>query len=494
MIQFNKISLHFGNKTLFKDVTLTLNKGEKCALVGKNGMGKTSFLHLIAQEQLPDTGYISFESGYRIGLLQQHLATSSPTILEEALKGLKNNTTENKYKVESILFGLGFTKEDLNRAPSEFSGGYLIRVHLAKLLASEPDCLLLDEPSNYLDIIAMRWLVKFLRSWRGEFIIISHDREFLDSVCTHTLGVHRQSILKVKGGTESYYSRILQEEEIHERTRVNLEKKKAHLQSFVDRFSAKANKAAQAQSRAKMINKMPVLEKLAALQSLNFNFSYDEFNSHKVLTCDEIAFGYNQELLINQFSFLIENGDKIAIIGKNGKGKSTLLKLLGQIINPKKGFIKAASKLKIGYFGQTHIERLDISKTIFKEISDANPKLSQSEVHGICGKMMFAGDDAKKPINILSGGEKSRVLLGKILAESCNLLLLDEPTNHLDMESVEALVTALEEFPGTVVIVTHCEWILRRVPNKLIVFKNNNPQVFEGDYDHFVSKIGWEEE
>src|SRR5581483_7556736 len=392
--------------------------------------------------------------------------------------------------------GLGFKEEEMDISPQQMSGGYQLRLHLAKVLLSEPDCLLLDEPTNYLDILSIRFLTRFLQEWKGELILISHDREFMDSVTTHTLGVHRKKVRKCKGGTTVFFEQIVQEEEIYERTRANLEKKKAHLQSFIDRFGAKASKAAQAQSKQKMLRRIPALEALKSLYDLDFNFHQRPFFGKKMTEVKGISFGYrDDQIIVHDLSFAIENGDRIAIIGKNGYGKSTTLRLISGELSPQEGEVRTSEQVSIGYFGQTNIQRLNDRATIEEEIGAANTALNLTEVKRICGQMMFSGDTAKKKIAALSGGEKSRVLIGKILARPCNLLLLDEPTHHLDVESIEALIDALEEFEGAVVIVTHSELILKRLAlNKIIVCHANRQALFEGNYEEFLEKMGWEEE
>lgn len=495
MIQCDHVSLAFAGHFLFQDVTFSLQKGERCGLVGRNGSGKSTLLRMITGEIEPDKGVIAIPKGYRIGYLQQHIRLTQNTLLEEAALGLIPEERDHLYKAEAILFGLGFSEEDLDAPPSKFSGGYQLRLHLAKVLLSEPNCLLLDEPTNYLDIVTIRWLTQVLRRWKGEFILISHDREFMDEVTTHTMGIHRNKMRKVKGGTVSFYEQILLEEEIHEKTRVNVEKKRAHAESFVERFGAKASKAAQAQSRVKMIERIPVLEKLNAIANLSFSFHETPFPGRKMLDAEGMRFSYTEEPLIQDVTFEIEKGERLAIIGKNGRGKSTLLRLLTGDLTLAKGELKLSENTKIGYFGQTHIDRLNPSHTIEEEIASANPKLTYTEIKGIAGLMMFSGDRSVKKISVLSGGEKSRVLLGKILAKPCNLLLLDEPTHHLDMESIEALIDALEEFSGGIVIVTHSELILRRLHlNKVIVCGDGWQKVVLGNYDDFLEKVGWEEE
>lgn len=481
---------------ILEEATLSMQKGERCGLIGRNGSGKSTLFRLITKEEVPDHGTITIPKGYRFGVLQQQIRFSQSTILEEAALGLRADESDCLYKVESLLFGLGFTKEMMDTSPHMLSGGYQLRVQLAKVLVSAPDCLLLDEPTNYLDILSIRFLTKFLQEWEGEMILVSHDLEFLDHTTTHMMGIHRQKIHKIKGKSTDLFQLIAQEEETHELTRQNLEKKRAHMQAYVDRFGAKASKASQAQSKQKMIDKIPILEKLKNLYQLEFSFHEIPFMGKKMLEASHLQFAYQPaEPLIENFSLLIEKGDRIAIIGKNGYGKSTLLKLLTRELTPHHGTLHTSPAMRLGYFGQTSIERLDPKLRIEEEIASANPQLNFSQVRSICGLMMFGGDLAKKPISILSGGEKSRVLLGKIIAQPCNLLFLDEPTHHLDIESIEALIDAIENFKGAVVIVTHSEWVLRRIPfNQLIICHKNKQELFSGTYDEFLENVGWQEE
>lgn len=495
MIQFDDVSLGYSGHTLFEGASFSLQKGERCGLVGRNGSGKSTILRLICGELESDRGSISISKGYRIGYLQQHIRFKMGTLREEAALGLPPGEEDSLYKAEKILFGLGFTEEDLDASPSQFSGGYHLRLHLAKVLISEPDCLLLDEPTNYLDIVSIRWLMQFLSRWPGEFILISHDRDFMDHVTTHTMGIHREKVRKVRGSSIDFFQQILLEEEVYERTRAKAEKKQAHLQKFVDRFGAKASKASAAQARVKQMEREPVLEKLNQLSALSFSFNEAPFPGKRMLLADRLCFSYTEEPLIDEFSLEIEKGQRIAIIGKNGRGKSTLLRLLGSDLRSSSGSVESSDNLKIGYFGQTHVDRLNPGHTIEEEISLANPALNFTQVKGIAGLMMFSGELSEKPISVLSGGERSRVLLGKIVAKPCNLLLLDEPTHHLDIESIEALIDALEDFTGSLIIVTHSELILRRLAlDKIILCEEAKQSLFLGTYDEFLSKVGWAEE
>lgn len=498
MIQCDNLSISYQGEPLFENATFSIQQGERCGLVGRNGSGKSTLIRLLTNKETSDTGIITTRKNYIIGALDQHIVFSKETILDEAALGLRPGDEGSLYKVEKILFGLGFKEEDLEKSPHNFSGGYQLRLHLAKVLVSEPDCLLLDEPTNYLDIVSIRWFTKFLKQWKGEFILISHDREFMDSVTTHTLGIHRRKTRKVVGSSIDFYEKIVQEEEVHERTRVNLEKKRAHAQSFIDRFGAKATKAAQAQSRQKLLQRIPVLEQLKAIHHLDFQFTEAFFPGKKMLSAENMSFSYTTGQgtpLIEELSLSIEKGEKIAIIGKNGRGKSTILKLLAQELAPCSGSIAFSENISIGYFGQTNIDRLHPRHTVEEEISAANPSLNLTQVKGICGLMMFSGSKSEKSTSVLSGGEKSRVLLGKILATPCNLLLLDEPTHHLDMESVEALIDALEDFQGSMVIVTHSELILKRLAlDRIVVCREGQQEVFLGNYGDFLEKNGWHDD
>lgn len=497
MIQVDGLSLAYYGESLFENASFSLQPRERCALVGRNGSGKSSLFRLLTGQEIPDKGTISKRKNYTIGTLNQHIVFTRRTLIEEAALGLRPEEQDCIYKAETILFGLGFKDEDLDRPPQEFSGGYQLRLHLAKVLVGEPDCLLLDEPTNYLDIVSIRWFTKFLMEWRGEFILISHDREFLDSVSTHTMGIHRKQISKTQGSTINFFEQIMQQEEIHEKTRQNLEKKREHLQGFIDRFGAKASKATQAQSKQKALNRIPVLESLKNLYHLDFQFNEANFPGKKMLDAHEVSFSYipqSKEPLIENFSLTVEKGERIAIIGKNGRGKSTLLRLLAGDLTPNNGIIKRSDNASIGYFGQTNIDRLHPRHSIEEEIAAANPKLNLTQIKAICGLMMFSGDKSTKLNSVLSGGEKSRVLLGKIVATPCNLLLLDEPTHHLDMESIEALIDAIEDFQGAVIMVTHSELILKRMNlNKIIICYEGKQTLHLGTYEEFLDKNGWHE-
>ena len=495
MLQINNLSLGFGNQTVLDCVSFNIHSGERLGLVGRNGSGKTSLFKLITGELQPDEGAIGLPKNYTIGYLQQHLNFTESTILEEACLGLKEEEKDQSWKAEKILTGLGFSNEDYYKSPAEFSGGFQVRLNLAKVLLAEPHLLLLDEPTNYLDIISIKWLTKFLRQWPNELMLITHDRDFMNSVSTHTMAIHRNKIKKMAGDTEKLYAQIVMEEEIYELTRQKEEKTRKETMDFINRFRAQATRAKLVQSRIKALDKMGSREELGRVVELGFRFNSMPFHGQSLIRVADLDFGYTPErTLIENLDIEIDKKDRICVIGKNGKGKSTLLRLLAGELSPSKGRITLHPTCEMGYFGQTNIERLNHALTIEKELANVRPELSYSDIRKTCGAMMFSGDLALKKISILSGGEKSRVSLGKILLSPTNMLLLDEPTNHLDIESCDSMITALDDFSGAVVIVTHSEMFLHHLANRLIVFNEDRVFVFEGSYQDFLDKHGWESE
>ncbi|MCK5883712.1 MAG: ABC-F family ATP-binding cassette domain-containing protein [Bacteriovoracaceae bacterium] len=497
MIQLNNISKHFGLQVLFDDLDLLVGKRERIGFVGRNGSGKSTLFKIILGEMVADMGEVVIPKGYKIGALDQHINFTKPTVLEECCQVLSEEEQYDWWKAERILFGLGFTEEDLDKDPNSFSGGYQVRINLTKALVQNPNLLLLDEPTNYLDIVSLRWLRGFLKTFKGEVLLITHDRDFMDSVSTHTAGLNRKRLSKFKGNTTKFYEQLAVSDELYEITRVAQEKKKKELQGFVDRFGAKASKAAQAQSRAKQIEKMGTIAKLDSENNLGFTFHHKECPGKVILETFNLSFSYSgkeEEDLFKDLSISIGRKDRIGIIGKNGKGKSTLLNVISGELKARTGSITSHPSISIGHFGQTNIERLSQNNSVITEISESNHDLGIGQVRKICGTMMFTDDLAKKKVSVLSGGEKSRVMLGKILARKSNLLLLDEPTNHLDMESIETLSKEIIRFPGAVILVTHSELLLRSSVNKLIIFHEGRADFFDGTYDEFLEKIGWESE
>lgn len=497
MLQVVELTKSYGTQLLFKDVSFFINPGERVGVVGRNGHGKTTLFRLILGQEEPTAGEIKIPTDYRIGHLSQHLHFTSPTVLAEACLGLPQDEhgCPEQYKAEAILQGLGFGREDLQRSPMEFSGGFQIRLNLAKLLLSEPNLLLLDEPTNYLDIVSLRWLKRFLLDWRGELMLITHDRDFMDQVITHTIGIHRERTRKIAGATGKYYAQIEIDEEVHERTRVNQERKVAEAEAFIQRFRAKATKASVVQSRIKALDRMERLEALDEIKNLQLRFPAAPFPGKSMLEVSELSFAYQVgQDLFSGLSFRLGKHDRIAVIGKNGKGKTTLLRLLMEELNPTGGTLRYSPNVQAGYFGQTNVDRLNSSNSVEQEVLEVEPDHNRTRARGLCGQMMFSGDMALKKVSVLSGGERARVLLAKILAVPSNLLVLDEPANHLDMQSGEALIEALTQFEGSVILVTHSEELLNRVANRLIVFDRGGAFVYEGSYREFLDRVGWQDE
>ena len=438
---------------------------------------------------------IVIPKSYRIVYVQQHLSFSADTALKEGMLTLPEQEEDHYWKVEKILAGLGFSRKDFDRHPSKFSGGMQVRLNLVKALVSEPDLLLLDEPTNFLDITSIRWIEQFLSNWPHELMLITHDRSFMDKVVTHTMGIHRRKLRKIAGNTAKYYDQIAQDEEVYEKTRINDERRRKEIQQFITHFRAKARLANLVQSRIKTLTKMEKKEKLEELKFLDFSFRSSPFPGKQVLSARKLTFGYTaQDQIIKDFSITVGARERVCVVGKNGKGKTTLLKLLACELMPQSGRVEYHPAAIKGFFEQTNVISLVDTRTVEEEILYSHPDIERQRARNICGAMMFSGDDALKKISVLSGGEKSRVMLGKLLATPVNLLLLDEPTNHLDMESCDALLAAIDLFEGTVIMVTHNEMFLHTLAERLIVFQNDQIETFDGRYQEFLEKGGWHDE
>lgn len=492
MINADNLTKSFGATVLFENASFKFNRRERVGLVGRNGHGKTTLFRIIAGLDAPDSGKISIPKNYRIGYVRQTIAFTEKTVVAEGRKGLPIDDESQYWKVDKILAGLGFSDDDLRRNPAELSGGFQVRLNLTKELLAEPDMLLLDEPTNYLDITSIRWIKQFLITWPHEVFIITHDRGFMDGIVTHVMGIHRRRVRKITGDTEKYYMQIALEEEIHEKTRTNEEKRRREIEEFVTRFRAKARLAGMVQSRIKTLSKLEKRDKLEKIKSLDFSFRNKPFAGKILGTVTGLTYGYEADKpLIPSVNLTIAPKDRICVIGRNGAGKTTFLKLLGGILTPNAGSATYHPEASIGYFEQTNVSSLDNSRTIEEEILYSSPDIDRQIARNICGAMMFEGDAALKKIGVLSGGEKSRVMLGKLLCRPINLLILDEPSNHFDMESCDALLAAIDDFDGAVIMVTHNELFLHAIAERLIVFQNHEVSVFEGDYQRFLDMDGW---
>ena len=495
MIVIDNLFKNYAKQALFENISFKVNRKERVGVVGRNGHGKTTLFRLITGEEEADSGTITMPRNYRIGYVAQRLDFRADTVRGEASRGLAAEAAGEMWRVEKVLAGLGFDPKAFDRPPSELSGGFQVRLNLARVLLSDNQMLLLDEPNNYLDITSIRWLERFLVEWPGELMLITHDRSFMDKVVTHVLGIHRRKVRKVAGDTAKYYSQIAQEEEVYEKTRQNDERKQKEMDLFITRFRAKARLSGMVQSRIKSLEKMEKKEKLTVLKDLEFTFTEKPFHHKYAMTLDGVTFGYEPgKALVRDFTLNIGARDRVFVIGRNGKGKTTLLKLMAGVLEPEAGEVVSPQSVAVGYYEQTNVSSLVDANTVLDEVASANVAQDPKLPRLIAGAMMFEGDDALKPIRVLSGGEKSRVMLSKIIASPANLLLLDEPTNHLDLESSDALLEAIDGFDGAVVMVTHNEMFLHALAERLVVFQNGELTVYEGGYGRFLEKVGWNEE
>ena len=493
MIIAENISKSYGSQELFRDTGFRLNARERLGLVGRNGHGKTTLLRLITGEEEADSGNIIIPKGYTIGHVLQEPDFAFATVLEEGCEGLQAEERDQIWKVEKVLAGLGFGAPDLKKDPFELSGGFQVRLNLAKILVRNPDLLLLDEPNNYLDITSIRWLTRYLNGRQGELILITHDRSFMDNVVTHTMGIYRKTLRKIGGDTGKLYTQFAMEEEVYEKTRINDEKKRKKAEEFIRRFRAKARLGGLVQSRIKTLEKQKKLEKLEKTKDLDFSFRSSPFNGKPVMNARELSFGYEPgQPLFADLSFSIGPYDRVCVVGENGKGKTTLLKALAGRLDSQSGEVSFNATVRSAYYEQANVNSLAENRTVLDEIVSSDPDVDHQRARNILGMMMFEGDAALKKIKILSGGEKNRVLLSKIIATPVSFLLLDEPTNHLDMEACDALLEAINEFEGAVLMVTHNEMLLHGLAERLIVFQDGRAFVFEGGYQNFLDRGGWE--
>jgi len=485
-----------------QDVSFAIHKKERVGLVGRNGHGKSTLFRIVLGMDTADEGLIDWPKNYIIKGLDQHSEISRATVFGEVWEDVCKQHEDDmgmdegeEWKVEKMLMGLGFSYEDLLRNPKEFSGGFQMRLRLAKLLLSEPDLLMLDEPTNYLDIISLRWLARFLRSWKKELFLVTHDRDFMNQVTTHTMALHRLGIKKVRGDSGKLYSQIELEEETHERTRQNLIKKQAQQEKFIQEFRSGARSAGLVQSRIKMLEKQKPPKKLKKIHEIKFQFSSLEFHGNWLVELEEVAFGFEKnKILFSDLTSEIHMGDRIGIVGQNGRGKSTFLRVMEKQLEKSAGRIRWHKSLEKAYFGPYSESPLNKDNEILKELAVFYPGVPEMQLRRLAASMMFEGRMAHKKISVLSGGEQSRVQLAKMMLNPQHLLLLDEPTNHLDIESVEALSDALIAYEGASIFVSHNQRFLSLVANKLLVFDDNGARLFNGTYDEFLKDDGWGEE
>lgn len=538
MLQIDGITLHFGERALFDNVNSIINPGERIGLVGPNGAGKSTLLKIIAGEQQADSGSISMSNEATVGYLPQDGVEPDPdlTVFEEvehafadimklraefdaiqgkletaasdseehdrALKqfGDVQHKLENsgsytlQADIERILVGLGFHEEDFSRSTTEFSGGWLMRIALAKLLLQQPTYLLLDEPTNHLDIESLQWIEAFLKNYDGAVVIVSHDRAFLDNVTNRTLALRMGSLDDYAGNYSFYEKKYEKEKELLKQQYENQQKEIKQTQEFIDRFRYKATKAKQVQSRIKQLEKMEQIELEQEQSEISFQFPPPERTGQVVMKLENVVKSYDDNVVFNGIDYEIERGDKIAVVGPNGAGKSTMIRILAGLEPITNGKRKVGYNVTPGYFAQHQADELDPKNTPLDEMRLAGSHESETKLRTILGSFLFVGDDVFKKVSVLSGGEKSRVALAKMLLTDGNFLIFDEPTNHLDMQSKNILQQALQQFPGTLMIVSHDRDFLDPIVNKTLEVQPGRIKTWLGNVSYYLDKKSEEEE
>ncbi|MFY9344921.1 MAG: ABC-F family ATP-binding cassette domain-containing protein [Planctomycetota bacterium] len=524
MLTASAVSKSHGDRVLFADASLQVNRGDRIGLVGPNGAGKSTLFRLILGDEQADAGRIDKERGASIGYLPQESApVGDETVVEIACavspdfvkllrvvkawdqghpveaahpEDLHDDVHErfheqNGYAVEAkakqILAGLGFRPEQFDQPARTLSGGWVMRAHLARLLTQEPDLLMLDEPTNHLDLETLLWFQQYLQGYPGALLVISHDREFLNELVTAIVEIRQQRLVRFTGDYDQY---VAQRDAADAQQLANFktqQKEIAHLQAFVDRFRAKASKATQAQSKLKQIERMDRVEApVGDDKKVGFRFPQPMRSGQRVVWLAGAHFAYGDKPVYRGLDFEVERGERIVLVGPNGAGKSTLLKLLADKLQPQRGTRGLGHNVTAGYYSQYRVEMLRPERTVLAEALDTQSKVTEQFVRTLLGSFLFSGDSVFKKVAVLSGGEKSRLALVKLLLDPPNLLLMDEPTTHLDLSSIDALVEALKQFEGTLVFISHDVWFIRALANKVVHVANGALTPYLGDYDFYL--------
>jgi len=522
MLTLSKVSKSFAGRTLFSDVSLQVNREDRIGLVGPNGAGKSTLFSLILREATPDDGRVILEKNATLGFLPQESApVADETVLElacaispelanaqriikrhEAAKTEDDEEYHNALgtfdelggwqlepKAKQILNGLAFREADFHRQARTLSGGWVMRAHLARLLVQEPDLLLLDEPTNHLDLESLVWFQEYLRGYPGAILMISHDREFLNQLVDSIVEIAHSRLNRFRGNYDKYLLEKAAREEQQLAAYKNQQREIASLQEFADRFRAKASKAAQAQSKLKQIDRMEKIEApLAAQKSIHFSFPQPARSGSRVISLKDVDHAYGELVVYRGMNFEAERGQRTVLVGPNGAGKSTLLKLLAGVLPVQNGTREVGYNVKVGYFGQYRVETLNDRQKVLETALDSPNPVSEQTARSVLGSFLFRGDDVFKPVAVLSGGEKSRLALVKLLLDPPNLLLMDEPTTHLDMGSIDALIGALEQYEGTLIFISHDVHFIRAMAKTVLHISAGKLTPYAGDYQYYLDK------
>jgi ATP-binding cassette, subfamily F, member 3 len=504
MLTIADVSKSYGTRTLFADVSLFIARSDRYGLVGPNGAGKSTLFNLILGEEAPDDGTIEWERGADFGFLPQESApVSDETILQIATSG-KKLVPENdddydidwtlEPRAKKILAGLGFREGDSDKLAKTFSGGWVMRAHLARLLVAEPALLLLDEPTNHLDLEALLWFQDYLTRYPGGLVVISHDRAFLNALCTGILELRNNTLNRYTGNYDDYMLEKEARKDQQAAAFKNQQREIAHLQKFVDRFGAKASMASRAKSKEKQIERLEAVaveEPQDELKRIHFKFPKPPRSGLKVVELEHVQQSYGDHVVYRDLNFMAERGQRIVLIGPNGAGKSTLLKILADVVPIKGGTRELGSNVVPGYFAQNRLDNLHADATVFENVMELRTnenQLTEQQGRAILGAFLFRKDDVHKKVSVLSGGEKSRLALARLLVKPPNLLLMDEPTTHLDIASIDALVGALKEYEGTFIFISHDVYFIRALAQTVLHVHSGRLTPYAGNYDYFLEK------
>lgn len=518
MLTISQVTKSFGGRTLFEDASLQVNRGDRIGLVGPNGAGKSTLFSLILGDASPDEGSVSLERSAQLGFLPQESApVGDESVLElacavspemaKALRLMKsapedapehhealrvfdeNDGWQLEPKAKRILAGLAFRESDFERPAKTLSGGWVMRAHLARLLVQEPDLLLLDEPTNHLDLESLGWFQDYLSNYPGAILVISHDREFLNRLTDSIVEIAHRRLHRYNGNWDRYVKEKAAREEQQLAAYKNQQKEIATLQDFANRFRAKASKASQAQSKLKQIDRMEKIEApLSREKSVHFHFPQPPRSGSRVISLKEIDFAYGDLTVYRGLDFEAERGQRTVLVGPNGAGKTTLLKLLGGSLEAQSGTRELGHNVKVGYFSQYRVEMLNARHTVLESVRDMPNPSSEQVSRTVLGSFLFRGDDVFKPVAVLSGGEKTRLALVKLLLDPPNLLLMDEPTTHLDVGSIDALIGALSQFEGTLIFISHDVHFIRAIAKSVLHISAGKLTPYAGDYDYYLDK------